>query len=179
MSSAVTSQAHRSSPVTGLSPADPRELLESAGRGDLSAIGQLCDRHGGALFSLARAIVGDADRAESVVVEVIARACADPGATAIDADRSLRSELARLTYQYAARCLAAAGRPVDESASAGLTEPARQQRTAVALVQCGDHTVNDIADLLALPVPVVAALLTSGLRDLQAADSRIANDSFQ
>ncbi|MBB5835608.1 hypothetical protein [Kribbella italica] len=34
----------------------------------------------------------------------------------------------------------------------------------MALVQFGDHTVNDVADLLGLSVPAAAVLLASGLR---------------
>ncbi len=151
----------------------------AASSGDISAIGQICDRHGGALFALARAIVGDATRAEAVVVEVIARACADPGATTIGAGVSLRRELARLTYLYSIRCLEDTHRPVGGSALAriaALSELARRQRSALALVQYGNHTVDDVADLLNLFVPAVALLLTAGLRDLQAADRRAADE---
>ncbi|MEV8378797.1 hypothetical protein AB0P21_39025 [Kribbella sp. NPDC056861] len=49
-----------------------------------------------------------------------------------------------------------------------VAELARQQRSAVALVQCGDHTMSGVADLLDLPIPVVAMLLCSGLEDAQA-----------
>ncbi|MEV8376490.1 sigma factor-like helix-turn-helix DNA-binding protein [Kribbella sp. NPDC056861] len=148
---------------------DRRELLEVAGAGDPWAVGQLCDRHGGALFALARAVLGDSQRAEDVVVEVIARACVDPGATASVRARSLRRELARLTYLYAARCLDDTSRPGSGSVTptmAGLAELARQQRSAVALIQCGDHTIGDVADLLDLSVSAVATLLCAGLQEL-------------
>ncbi|MEV8379234.1 hypothetical protein AB0P21_41245 [Kribbella sp. NPDC056861] len=142
-------------------------------------MGQLCDRHGAALFGLARAILGDPARAETVVVEVIARACIDPGATATVRARSLRRELARLTYLYSTRCLdtSSSSHPGGGSAMmAGLTDLARQQRSAVALVQCGDHTVGDVAGLLDLSVPAVAMLLCSGLRDQETADWWAAGD---
>ncbi|MEV8378793.1 hypothetical protein AB0P21_39005 [Kribbella sp. NPDC056861] len=155
-------------------------LLEAAGSGDAWAVGELCDRHGAALFGLARAILGYPARAETVVVEVIARACIDPGATATaSGGGSLRRELARLTYLYATRCLdtTSSSRPGSGSAMmAGLAELARQQRSAVALVQCGDHTIGDVAGLLDVTEPVVAMLLCSGLKDLQTADRPAAGD---
>src|SRR5690242_21862297 len=117
--------------------ADRVALLQAAESGDAEAVGQLCDRHGAALISLARAVVGDPALAESVVVDVVARACADPIATA-DVSGSLRRELARLTYLSAIRC--------SDDAAAPTEQLARMQRSAVALVQCGDHTLDDVVD---------------------------------
>ncbi len=88
------------------------------------------------------------------MVEVVARTCTEPSAAV---GGNLRRELARQIY------LSATGFPED-------SEPARQQRAAVALVQCGEHTIDDVADLFDLPVRDVAVLLCAGLRELEAAD---------
>lgn len=181
----VIAKGQRSRPTASVSggwAADRHDLLAAARGGDVCAVGQLCDRHGGALYGLACVVLSDSARAESVVVAVLARACADPRATGAVGGGSLRRDLARLTYLYSIRCLGDTDRPVLGSATARmaeLSELARQQRSAIALVQCGDHTVGDVADLLGLPVPAVAVLLTSGLRDLEAADRRVADDRLQ
>ncbi|TKK76149.1 hypothetical protein [Kribbella jiaozuonensis] len=117
-----------------------------------------------------------------MVVEVVARACADPTRTVAVPTGSLRRELARQTYLYCSRDRPETDRPQPGSAlerMARLNETARQQRAAIALVQCGDHSVDDVAELLGLSFPAVAALLTSGLRDLEAADPRPADDSLE
>jgi DNA-directed RNA polymerase specialized sigma24 family protein len=145
-------------------------VLEAAQLGDLEAVSRICDHHGAALYNIARALVIDPPRAESVVVDVVARACADPGATAATATGSLRRELARLTYLYSCRWLAEAEKSRAEPAlesMAMLSRTAHQQRAAIALVRCGDHTVHDVAELLGLPLQAVAMLLTSGLRELE------------
>ncbi len=176
MPQSIQSEGHPR-PVTagvGELAAERGALLEAAGSGDPQAVGQLCDRHGAALISVARAILGDSARAETVVVEVVARACADSGSTAA-AGGSLRRELARLTYLHAISCLDGTQAPERGSAMAkmaAMTELARRQRSAVALVQYGDHTLGDVAEVLDRPVHVVAALLCSGLKDLEAADRR-------
>jgi DNA-directed RNA polymerase specialized sigma24 family protein len=160
---------------------DERALVRLALRGDVSAPGQIFDRHGTALFSLACTLLGDHEDAESVVVEVIVAACSKPGATRPGG--SLRHELARLTYL---RCVRLGTRdevrPVQlsdltesghGSAIAVMTElwiAARRQRAAIALVKFGDYTCPEVADLLGLPAATVAGLLRSGLRDLQVAD---------
>ncbi|WP_185447282.1 GAF and ANTAR domain-containing protein [Kribbella qitaiheensis] len=120
------------------------------------------------------------------MVDVIARACADPAATATKAEAGggggLRRQLARSTYLYSTRCMADTDRSSRGPATARMaesTEVARQQRSAVALVRCGDHMVGDVADLLGLPVTAVAVLLSSGLRDLEAADRRAVDDGRQ
>lgn len=184
MSETLTSQVHATwRLLRGNAFTVRREtLLRAAARGDRVAISQICDRHGAALFHLACAVVADPVRAEAVVVEVVARACVDPAATATAARGSLRRELARLTYLCSSRDrleqdLPQTGSAVDRMVRLG--EAARQQRTAIALVQCGDHTVDDVADLLGLPFPTVAVLLTSGLRDLEAADRRPAGGTIQ
>ena len=46
---------------------------------------------------------------------------------------------------------------------AGLRGLSQQQRAMIALSLYGDHTYSQIADVMALPAPVVADLLGSGL----------------
>lgn len=159
---------------------DQRDLLALALLGDASAPAKVCDRHGAALFSLACAVLGDHEDAEAVVVDVVVAACSKPGTAR--PDRSLRHELARLTYLRSAELGAG-----DEVRPVWLTDPAEpgwgsvaelmtevrvaagQQRTALALIRFGDHTYREVAELLGLPVMTVAALLCSALHDLQPA----------
>jgi hypothetical protein len=106
------------------------------------------------LISLAWAILGDRLYAESVVVEVIADACARPGVATTDA--AVRQELARLTYQACLR-----SRP----ATAGRRLPDR--RAALELILIEDHICLDVADLIGLPVDTVADLVCSFPRDIR------------
>lgn len=181
MSGTLRSHLRRShgSAATDTPTIERHTLLEAAARGDRQAITQICDRHGAALLHLACAVVADPVRAEAVVVEAVARACADPAATATVPTGSLRRELSRLTYLHSSRARLEMDLPQPESAlerMAQLSETTRQQRAAIALVQYGDHDVDDVADLLDLSFPAVAVLLTSGLRDLESADRRPAGD---
>ena len=144
-----------------------------------SAFVRIWSAHGDQLRWIAGTILGDRAGAQSVVVDVIATYCAS-SPTAGETMPS-RHELARLIYL---RCLRAGaitdqidGRPerdrTDSSVASitlvGLRVLAHHQRAAVALTELGDHSCDDIADLLGLSTEITAQLLVSGRREVEPA----------
>ncbi|TCC21284.1 hypothetical protein [Kribbella sindirgiensis] len=136
--------------------------------------------HGDQLRWIAATILRDAAAAQTVVVDVITAYCARPPRP----DGGLlpsRHELARLTYLHCLRAGAVSdridGRPqrdrfdstVGSIVIVGLRVLAQHQRAVLALVQLGDHSCDDVADLLGLPTEVAAQLLASGLREAEPA----------
>ena len=149
MSAASISPRHA---TTGRRMADESTMLESSLAGHRWADEQLCDLHAGALLCLALAVLPDRERAESVVVGVVADACTQPGLIAADDEGSLRHDLARLTYE---RCV----RAMVQSA-------ATRQRALLGLCGWGAHTYRQAGALMGLPAPEVAALLRAGLLEV-------------
>ncbi len=155
-----------------------------AGRLDEADAGEVCDRHGAALLSLACAILLDDEEAERIVVEVIAAACTGPVDDFVPG--SLRYNLARRTYLHCMDSLAAdADEPRDRLHDDGavaamdkLREIARQQRASVVLIMMGDHTAPDVAQLLGLTPARVVALLSSCVGELRTADRQIAQSTI-
>lgn len=121
-------------------------------------------RHGPALFALALVLFEDVDEAESVVVRAFLDACtpADIAVASVT-----RRELARYVYVLWQRRTAAPARvPSAGWRPAGLAEMGTLsplQRTAIALGLFGEHTYVEIALLMDLPAPEIAALMRSGL----------------
>lgn len=157
-------------------PAHEAALLASARWGDEAAAGEICDRHGSALLSLACAMLLDSDAAEQVVAEAIAEVCTQH-VDDVEAGR-LRHNLTRRTYLRCVDLLASDrfDQPCelaqDDGTVAAMTklrEIARQQRAAVVLIMVGDHTGPEVAQLLGLTSARVVALMSSCLNELQPA----------
>lgn len=131
--------------------------------------------HGDQLRWIAGTILRDRAAAQTVVVDVITDYCANPAWS--DDGLPSRHELARLTYLHCLRAGAISdridGRPqrdrfdstVGSIAIVGLRVLAQHQRAVLALVQLGDHSPDEVADLLGLPPEVTAELLATGLRE--------------
>lgn len=139
-------------------------------------IDTLIDEHSADLFSLAYIILGDHREAEDVVAHLLSDACRRPHR---NPDRGSRRNLSRRLYLSCTRVrigprlpFVPADRPVDHDAAAvtvimRLGELSEQQRATLALCLFGDHTYEQVADLIALPAPVVLQLLRSGLREIR------------
>lgn len=104
--------------------------------------------HGDQIRWIAETILGNRAVAQVVVVDVITTRCRRPLAAG---ELPSRHELARMTYL---RCLRAG---------------AQHERAAVALVELGDHSTDDVADLLGLSTETVAQLLVAGRRAVEPA----------
>ncbi len=118
---------------------------------------ELCDVHGAALFSIAWIMVADRDDAEFVATQALLDACSGPVHVA---HRSERWELARYVYVRCVRSQAQTTLTPDE-------ESRFHQRAAIALGLFGDHTYQEIADLMHLPRTEAASLLRCGLHALR------------
>ncbi|WP_327634347.1 hypothetical protein OHB24_30740 [Kribbella sp. NBC_00482] len=152
--------------------------MNSASDAD-DAFVRIWSTHGDQLRWIAGTILRDRAAAQRVVVDVIAAYCASPPRS--DGGLPSRHELARLTYLHCLRAGAVSdridGRPqrdrfdstVESIAIVGLRVLAQHQRTMLALVQLGDHSCDDVADLLGLPDEVAAQLLATGLREAEPA----------
>ena len=133
------------------------ELLTAARGGDQAAIGALVDRHGAAMFALARVALDD-DRAgaEAAVVEAFTDLVTRPDL--VD-NGSVKHDLAHHVYRICSE-RAPAGDTTDET---GLS---RRERTGLGLIVFGDTGCEEAADVIGVPFPT---LLTDLLRAL---DSR-------
>lgn len=131
---------------------DEQSLLDSALTGHGWADDELCERHAGALFCLARAVLGAREPAETVVVGVVADACTRPGLVSLGAGRSLRHELARMTYE---RCTAAGGQPAGA-----------RPRSLLALCAWGAHTYRQAGALMGMPASAVPGMLRASLLEV-------------
>jgi hypothetical protein len=150
---------------SGLKPAESRnEFL------------RIWSAHGDQLRWIAETILVSKSAAQVVVVDVIAACCKGP----LDQLPS-RHELARMTYLGCLRAGAVSyrinGRPdrdrpdssIASIAMVGLRVLAQHQRAAVALVELGDHSRDDVADLLGLSLEIVDQLLVAGRRAVEPA----------
>lgn len=142
----------------------------AAGRVAASAVEDVWQRHGQALFALALVVCDDAETAESVVLQAILDACT-PADIAVGAVG--RQELARYVYVLwqrrcdeppkavdPQRCEASGAGTSPSAAGAGLS---RQQRSAIALALFGDHSYREAASLMGLAPSAVAELMRTGL----------------
>lgn len=119
-----------------LTDASDAALVVSIGRWHEDAMAEVFRRHGGAVFALARRVLGDPGRAEEIVQEVFLRLWNDP--ERFDPERgSLRSFLLAQTH----------GRSVDLLRSDGARRD-RETREARAAAESGydlEHEVWDMA----------------------------------
>ncbi|MFB3891267.1 MAG: RNA polymerase sigma factor [Phycisphaerae bacterium] len=175
--------------------ADPsrtdRELVAGARHGDQDAFHQLVDRHAGALFGLAMALVGSAADAEDVVQETFAGAYR--GLRMFRAESSVKTWLTRILINQAARHRRSRRRHavvplegpaggLDETPSAGPSQEqadirmdmsgammalAPEHREVIALRELEGMSYDEIAAALGVPRGTVESRLFRARRILQ------------
>lgn len=166
-------------------------LVVAIGRWREEALAEVYRRHGGAVYSLARRVLGDSGGAEEVVQEVFLRLWNHP--ERFDADRgSLRSFLLANAHGRAvdqlradtsrrrreerdARETATAGYDIEhevwdlalaEQVKAALGGLPDDEKRAIELAYFGGHTYREVATLLAQPEGTVKSRIRTGLRRL-------------
>lgn len=166
-------------------------LVVAIGRWREDALAEVYRRHGGAVYSLARRVLGDDGRAEEVVQEVFLRLWHQP--ERFDAGRGslrsfllanahgravdqLRSDLSRRRREERdARDTATSGYDIDrevwdltlaEQVKAALSELPHEEKRAIELAYFGGHTYREVAALLAQPEGTVKSRIRNGLRRL-------------
>lgn len=169
-------------------------LVVAIGRYREDALAEAYRRHAGAVFGLARRVLGDHSLAEEIVQEVFLRLWNDPDR--FDPDRgSLRSYLLAQTHGRSvdvlrsdssrrqretrdARAAATAGYDVDREVwdltvadrvkEAVATLPA-DERKAIELAYFGGHTYREVAEVLGAPEGTVKSRIRVGLKRMRAA----------
>jgi RNA polymerase sigma-70 factor, ECF subfamily len=166
-------------------------LVVAIGRWREEALAEVYRRHGGAVYSLARRVLGDDGRAEEVAQEVFLRLWHQP--ERFDPDRgSLRSFLLANAHGRAvdqlradaarrrreerdARATAHSGYDIDrevwdltlaEQVKAALGDLPEDEKRAIELAYFGGHTYREVAALLAQPEGTVKSRIRNGLRRL-------------
>jgi RNA polymerase sigma-70 factor (ECF subfamily) len=166
-------------------------LVVAIGRWREDALAEVYRRHGGAVYSLARRVLGDEGRAEEVVQEVFLRLWHQP--ERFDAGRGslrsfllanahgravdqLRADMARRRREEQdARKTANAGYDIDREVwdltlaaqvKAALSELPDEEKRAIELAYFGGHTYREVAALLAQPEGTVKSRIRNGLRRL-------------
>ena len=122
------------------------------------------DRHGGSVYALACALLGDeAAAARTVTLAMVDLARSTDGESHQDTLRFL----ARRVYRHSQEApVEPSSRPHLPPVMAWLGQLAQLQRACLALCIFGGHTHREAADLLGIPPSSVADLLTAGLREL-------------
>lgn len=175
-----------------LTDASDAALVVAIGRWHDDAMAEVFRRHGGAVFSLARRVLGDNGRAEDVVQEVFVRLWDQP--ERFDPERgSLRSFLLAQTHgrsvdllrsdtarkdreKREVRATAEAGydleREVWDLAVADQVREAvlglpHEERRAIELAYFGGRTYREVAVELGAPEGTVKSRIRSGLRRMR------------
>jgi DNA-directed RNA polymerase specialized sigma24 family protein len=140
------------------------ESALSAGAVTRRELEELWDRHGGSVYALACALLGN----EVAAAEVVRLAMADlarsvRGVSAEETRRCLVRQVYRHTQGHAGETSGAVMLP---PVMVWVSQLARLQRASLALCVFGGLTHREAAALLDVPPSTVADLLTSGLREL-------------
>src|SRR3984957_15856483 len=177
-----------------LTDASDAALVVSIGRWHDGALAEVFRRHSGAVFALARRVLGDPGRAEEIVQEVFVRLWNQP--ERFDPDRgSLRSFLLAQTHGRSVDLLRSDGARQDREArqarataesgydlehevwdlavaervrDAVLTLP-DEERKAIELAYFGGRTYREAAEELGGPEGTVKSRIRSGLKRMRAA----------
>jgi RNA polymerase sigma-70 factor (ECF subfamily) len=167
-------------------------LVVAIGRWHEDALAELFRRHAGAVFGLARRVLGDAGRAEEIVQEVFVRLWNQP--ERFDPERGslrsfllaqshgravdvLRSDSARREREESdARKAAEAGYDVErevwdlavaESVRKAVHTLPEDERRAIELAYFGGRTYREVAVALGAPEGTVKSRIRSGLKRLR------------
>ena len=175
-----------------LTDASDAALVVSIGRWHDDAMAEVFRRHGGAVFALAKRVLGDTGRAEEIVQEVFVRLWNQP--ERFDPERgTLRSFLLAQTHGRSVDLLrsdsarkAREEREVKATAEAGydlerevwdmavaaqvrdavMTLP-NEERRAIELAYFGGHTYREVAVELGAPEGTVKSRIRSGLKRMR------------
>jgi RNA polymerase sigma-70 factor (ECF subfamily) len=167
-------------------------LLVAIGRYHQDALAEVFRRHGGAVFGLARRLLGDDAAAEEIVQEVFLRLWEQPErfdpargslrsfllanchGRAVDALR--RDSARRRREELDARRTAESGYDLEhevldltvaEHVRDALQELPHDERKAIELAYFGGHTYRDVARLLDAPEGTIKSRIRNGLRRLR------------
>ena len=170
---------------------DDAALVAAVGQSDERALRELYERHGTALFNLARKVLVDRDRAEEVVQEVFLRLWNEP--ERFDPERgALRSYLFRQIHSRSVERVRSEearrrreerhhreridlGDDVEREAWAvirselvkdALAQLSEAERQAIDLAYFGGHTYREVAVVLDLPEGTVKSRIRLGLNKL-------------
>ena len=179
-------------------------LVVAIGRWSQDALAEVYRRHGGAVYALARRVLGDESVAEEVVQEVFLRLWDHP--ERFDPDRgTLRAFLVAIAHGRAvdqlradtsrrrresrdARETATAGYDIErevwdlalaEQVQAALGELPDDEKRAIELAYFGGHTYREVAVLLAQPEGTVKSRIRNGLRRLKDSLAGVAQSESQ
>jgi len=178
--------------MDGLRDASDSALVVAIGRWREDALAEAFRRHAGAVYGLARRVLGDATSAEEVVQEVFLRLWSKPDSydpargslrayllaqshgRAVDLLRS-DSSRRRREERDAARS-AEAGYDIEREVSdlavsehiqAIVQDLPEDERRAIELAYFGGHTYREVAAMLAQPEGTVKSRIRSGLKRMR------------
>jgi len=178
--------------MDGLRDASDSALVVALGRWREDALAEAFRRHAGAVYGLARRVLGDAASAEEVVQEVFLRLWSKPDS--YDPERgSLRAYLLAQSHGRAVDLLRSDSsrrrreeRDAARSAEAGydierevgdlavsehiqsvVQDLPEEERRAIELAYFGGHTYREVAALLAQPEGTVKSRIRSGLKRMR------------
>ena len=167
-------------------------LVVAIGRWHDDALAEVFRRHGGAVFALAKRVLGDAERAEEIVQEVFVRLWNEP--ERFDPERgSLRSFLLAQTHGRSvdllrsegarrereareARATAEAGYDLErevwdlavaDRVRAAVMDLPEEERRAIELAYFGGRTYREVAVALGAPEGTVKSRIRSGLKRMR------------